>query len=57
MQNAIEKFRQSPIVFERPVFYTFINNSTSKPNKKKISCTLLKTLLSRKRVQSFSKKH
>ena len=57
MQNAIEKFRQSSIVFERPVFYTFINNSTSKPNKKKISCTLLKTLLSRKRVQSFSKKH
>ena len=35
-------------------FYTFINNSRSKQNKKNPN-TLLQTLLSRKGVQNFSK--
>ena len=119
MQNTVQKFRQSSIVFEKPgilsenletdelqlpyrsiffvetshtvstyqclqkgvwefflisfrsqiicrnlkrpgfytlVFYTFINNSRSKQNKK-IPHTILQTLLSRKRVQNFSEKH
>ena len=36
------------------VFYIFVNNSRSKQNKK-IPNTLLQTLVSRKRVQNFSK--
>ena len=42
--------------FYKLVFYTFINNSRSKQNKK-IPHNLLETLLSRKRVQNFSKNY
>ena len=38
------------------VFLVFANNATSKHNKKKISNTFLYTLVSRKRVRSFSKR-
>ena len=52
--ELLAKIKKRPD-FYKLVFYTFINNSRSKQNKK-IPHTLLWTLLSRKRVQNFSKK-
>ena len=60
MQGTLQKFRQSSIVFEKPgILSKNLKTLTSSnyPTVQYFLLNLLLTLLSRKRVQKFSKKY